>query len=100
MSVEQNITDEAAERFPSLRGVQRRERRRVLIRLIAWTHDEIDAGRTDEEEIVDAVLKRARSDEFGISPILIIILGELVAWIVRRILDRIFPKEGASGGNA
>lgn len=98
----ESLTDEAERKFPSMKDVgPRARRRRLLVRLTALTHDEIDAGVTDEEEIVANVLTRARADdEFGISPLLIIILGELVAWLVRRILDRIFPKEGnSSGGN-
>lgn len=99
---EDSLTDAAEQRFPTFSGIGGRKRRRgVVVRLVAMIDEELTSGNefTSEEQLIDRVVTRAREDqEFGISPILVIILGELVAWLVRRILDRFFPKEGEHNG--
>lgn len=98
---DQSLTDEAERMFSRLSELPRLGRRRLIVRLVGLIDEEIAAGAVDEAEITSRVVKRVREDEgFGISPILVIILGELVAWLVRRILDRLFPKEGNHGRDA
>lgn len=95
--MEESLTDAAEQRFPELQDIPRLRRRRLVVKLVGLIQEELDDGQTDAEAIRRNVHVRfTRDGADGVSPIILIVIGELIAWLVRRILDRYFPRPAGS----